>query len=91
MKFNSPWKSSWVTTLVVEKERKIILLPKDLLTEVEYIVEYIAVQVICRCTLYCSPLLCSSLRIVQPEATSTVLTMGCVNIVLPAPAFCIDT
>ena len=91
MKFNSPWNSSWVTTLVVEKERKIILLPKDLLTEVEYIVEYIAVQVICCCTLYCSPLLFSSLKIVQPEATSTVLTMGCVNIVLPAPAFGIDT
>ena len=47
MKFNSPWNSSWVTTLVVEEERKIFVLPKDLLTEVEDMVEYIAVQVIC--------------------------------------------
>ena len=46
VKFNSPLNSSWVTTLVVEEERKIISVPKDLLTEVEYIVEYIAVQVI---------------------------------------------
>ena len=44
----------------------------------------IAVQVISRCTLYCSPLLCSSPR---TEATSAVLTMGCVIIVLPRRRF----
>ena len=47
MKFNSPWNISWGTTLVVEEERKNIMLPKDLLTEVEDMMEHITVQVIC--------------------------------------------
>ena len=37
MNLNSPWNYSWVTTLLglMVEERKVIVLPQDLLTELE--------------------------------------------------------